>query len=151
MLAFFVRTAAMTAIVLAAAAAPAAAQDAPAQPPPPPPPAAQADEPRLVFEREVFTYRGRTRRDPFTPLTTGGEGPLFSDVQLHMIIFSDDPSESIASLSVRGGRRMRLRRGETIGNATVIDIGVTHVVFSVMDFGTRRQEVLYLKTPREGA
>jgi hypothetical protein len=149
MLAFLVRTAAMTAIVLAAAATPTTAQDAPAQPPPPPP--AHADEPRLVFEREVFTYRGRMRRDPFTPLTTSGEGPLFSDVQLHMIIFSDDPSESIASLSVRGGRRMRLRRGETIGNATVIDIGVTHVVFSVMDFGTRRQEVLYLKTPREGA
>lgn len=112
---------------------------------------ASASEPRLVFEREVFEYRGRSRRDPFTPLTTSAEGPLFSDVQIHMIIFTDDPYESIVSLSVAGGRRLRLRRGETVGNATVIDIGQTHVVFSVNDFGTRRQEVLYLKPPREGA
>ncbi|HSJ26095.1 MAG TPA: hypothetical protein VK929_15565 [Longimicrobiales bacterium] len=112
---------------------------------------ASASEPRLVFEREVFQYGGRNRRDPFTPLTSSAEGPLFSDVTLHMIIYTDDPRESIVSLSVAGGRRMRLRRGETVGNATVINIGQTHVVFSVNDFGMRRQEVLYLKPPREGA
>jgi hypothetical protein len=116
-----------------------------------PPATPQASEPRLVFEREVFTYRGRVRRDPFTPLTSSADGPLFSDVQLHMVIFMDDPSESVAALSVAGGRRLRLRRGETVGNATVIDIGRTHVVFSITEFGMRRQEVLYLKPPREGA
>jgi hypothetical protein len=136
--------AALGAAILLCAAAPAAAQEQPQQPP-------RAEEPRLVFEREVFEYRGRMRRDPFAPLTTAAEGPLFSDVRLHMIIFMDDPSESVASLSVAGGRRVRLRRGETVGNATIVEIGRTHVVFSVMDFGTRRQEVLYLKPPREGA
>jgi hypothetical protein len=135
--------------LLMLAATPAPAQDAPAASPRPP--VAEGNEPRLVFEREVFTYPGRNRRDPFAPLTATADGPLFSDVRIHMIIFSDDPAESIVSLSVAGGRRVRLRRGETVGNATVVAISVTHVVFSVMDFGMRRQEVLYLKPPREGA
>lgn len=137
-------------LVVAGAATPAAAQDPGAAPAEPRPAVVQGDEPRLVFDREVFTYRGRARRDPFAALTAANSGPQFSDVKLHMIIFSDDPHESIASLSVDGGRRMRLRRGETVGNATVVDIGPTHVIFSVMDFGMRRQEVLYLKPPREG-
>jgi hypothetical protein len=138
--------------VMAATALGFAAEPVAAQEPPPPPPPPQAEEPRLVFEREVFTYRGRVRRDPFSPLTSSNEGPLFSDVRLHMIIFvDDDPRESVAAVSVAGGRRIRLRRGETVGNATIVDIGRTHVVFSVMDFGMRRQEVLYLKPPREGA
>jgi hypothetical protein len=137
----------VAATALGLAVEPAAAQD-PAPPPTPP----QAEEPRLVFEREVFTYRGRVRRDPFSPLTSATEGQLFADVRLHMIIFvDDDPRESVAAVSVAGGRRIRLRRGETVGNATIIDIGRTHVVFSILDFGTRRQEVLHLKPPREGA
>jgi hypothetical protein len=134
----------------AAPAAPAAAQDAGAAPTPRPP-VQDAAEPRLVFEREVFVYRGRARRDPFMPLTAATDGPLFADVRLHMIIHSADPDLSIVSVSVAGGRRMRLRRGESVGNATVIEIGERHVVFSVMDFGVRKQEVLYLKPPREGA
>jgi hypothetical protein len=132
-----------------AAGAPLAAQE-PAQPAPPPPVPQQA-EPRLVFEREVFTYPGRARRDPFTPLTATADGPLFANVALHMIIHADDPRESIITVSDGGGRRIRLRRGESIGNATVVDIGPTRVVFSVLDFGIRRQEVLDLKPPREGA
>jgi hypothetical protein len=136
------------ALALLCAAAPAAAQEPPA---PTRPPVVQADEPRLIFEREVFTYPGRARRDPFVPLTAGSDAPLFADVRLHMIIYSDDPNESIVSVSFSGGRRMRLRRGESIGNATVVDIGVTRVVFSVLDFGIRRQEVLDLKPTREGA
>jgi hypothetical protein len=48
-------------------------------------------------------------------------------------------------------KQYRLRRGESVGNATIIDIGPSRVVFSVMDFGIRRQEVLALKDNREGA
>jgi hypothetical protein len=117
---------------------------------PPPAPAAEAREPRLMFEREVFNYRGRVRRDPFAALTAAAEGPLFSEIRLHMIIHSDVPGESIAALSVSNGRRIRLRRGESVGNATIIDIGPSRVVFSVTEFGMRRQEVLDLKPPREG-
>ena len=50
-------------------------------------------------------------------------------------------------------RQYRLRRGDSVGNATVVDIGPTRVVFSVSDFGIRRQEILELKAAakREGA
>jgi hypothetical protein len=132
-----------------AAATPVEAQEPGAQPEGRPP-VVQGSEPRLVFEREVFSYAGRSRRDPFVPLTSSAEGPLFSDLRLHMIIFQDDPSQSMIMVSDASQRRVRLRRGESIGNATVIDIGPTRVVFSVNEFGMRRQEVIDLKK-REGA
>jgi hypothetical protein len=107
-------------------------------------------EPRLVFEREVFEYAGRVRRDPFQPLTSTSAGPLFTDLKLHMILYSEDPANSVVSVS-DSRKQYRLRRGDSVGNATVVDIGPTRVVFSVMDFGIRRQEVLNLKNKREGA
>lgn len=110
-----------------------------------------AQEPSLIFEREVFTYPGRTRRDPFQPLTGQNAGPLFDDLRLRIILFSDNPNESLATLVDASGNRYRLRRGETVGNATIIDIGPTRVIFSVDDFGQRRQEVLELTATREGA
>lgn len=134
------------------AAAPAMAQDPP--PPQPAPPAARAvtdaSEPRLVFEREVFDYPGRNRRDPFMPLTGRNAGPLFTDLKLHMIIHSDDPRQSIVDVSDASKKRFRLRRGDAVGNATVVDIQPTRVVFSVVDFGIARNEVLDMKaTGRE--
>ena len=113
--------------------------------------ASGVDEPRLVFDREVFRYPGRARRDPFQPLTAENSGPLFTDLRLTMIIYSEVPSESVIGVMDVSGRRFRLRRGDTVGNATVVDIGPTRVVFSVNDFGLRRQEVLDLSVNREGA
>lgn len=110
-----------------------------------------AQEPSLVFEREVFNYPGRARRDPFQPLTGQNAGPLFEDLRLRIILFSDNPSESLVTLVDASGNRYRVRRGETVGNATVIDIGPTRVIFSIDDFGLRRQEVLELTATREGA
>lgn len=126
-------------------AAPAAAQQAPARP------VSNTSEPKLVFEREVFQYAGHTRRDPFRPLTAKSSGPLFTDLTLHMILYSEDPGSSVVAVSDAAKKHYRLRRGDSVGNATVIDIGPTRVVFSVLDFGIRRQEVLDLKEKREGA
>jgi hypothetical protein len=137
----------LTALLVAAAAAgPAEAQEPAApQTPETPPAVAMAGDPRLVFEREVFTYPGRARRDPFMPLTGQNAGILFSDVKLHMILFDENPGRSIVAVSDAANKQYRLRRGDSIGNATVVDIGRTRVVFSVSDFGIRRQEVLELK------
>jgi hypothetical protein len=126
-------------------AAPAAAQQTPARP------VANTSEPKLVFEREVFQYAGSMRRDPFRPLTAKSMGPLFADLTLHMILYSEDPGASVVSVSDGAKKQYRLRRGDTVGNATVVDIGPTRVVFSVLDFGIRRQEVLHLKDKEEGA
>jgi type II secretory pathway component PulC len=132
-------------LALIGAAAPAQAQSAPSGA------RLVSDEPRLVFEREVFEYAGRARRDPFQPLTRSTDGPLFTDIKLHMILYSEDPANSVVSVSDGSKKQYRLRRGESVGNATIIDIGPSRVVFSVMDFGIRRQEVLALKDNREGA
>jgi hypothetical protein len=133
-------------LVLVTGVVPARAQQ-PAEPQTPEAPAtvAMAGDPRLVFERELFAYPGRARRDPFMPLTGQNAGILFSDVKLHMILFDENPVRSIAAVSDAAGKQYRLRRGDSIGNATVVDIGRTRVVFSVSDFGIRRQEVLELK------
>ncbi|CAN5815483.1 hypothetical protein BH23GEM9_BH23GEM9_15210 [soil metagenome] len=108
-------------------------------------PAASRNEPRLVFEREVFSYRSRGRRDPFQPLTSVASGPLFTDLRLLMILFDEDPSNSVVAVSDATNRHYRLRRGDSVGNATVIDIAPSRVVFSVVDFGIRRQEIVNMK------
>ena len=133
-------------LVATAAAVPAQAQQAAApQTPEAPAAVAMPGDPRLIFEREVFSYPGRARRDPFMPLTGQNAGILFSDVTLHMILFDENPGRSIVAVSDAANKQYRLRRGDSIGNATVVDIGRTRVVFSVSDFGIRRQEVLELK------
>jgi hypothetical protein len=70
-----------------------------------------------------------------------------------MIIHSDQPGQSVA-LVVDGSKKVyRLRKGDVVGNATVLDINAERVTFSVEDFGNRRQEVLDLKAQnlKEGA
>lgn len=143
-------------------ALPAQSQEPEPEPPPPqadsasaPAPAGganvrRADEPRLVFEREVFEYPGRGRRDPFQPLTGRNTGPQFADLRLRMIIFDRDPAVSLVAVSDLAGNVYRLRRGDTVGNATVIDIGETRVIFAVNDFGIRTQQVMDIRDNREG-
>lgn len=156
------RTIAIAAAAVALAAAPVAAQQidsAQANPAGQTPAAGQrtgpnivpAGEPSLVFEREIFNYPGRARRDPFQPLTGQNAGPLFEDLRLRIILFMDDPNQSLVTLVDAANNTYRLRRGESAGNATVVDIGPTRVIFSVNDFGLRRQEVLELTATREGA
>lgn len=107
----------------------------------------------LVFEREVFRYPAAGRRDPFKSLADEHSlGPLFDDLKLRMIIHSPLPNQSVALLADGSQKIYRLRRGDMIGNATVIDITATRVTFTVDDFGNRRQEVLDIKAnQKEGA
>lgn len=115
---------------------------------------AQPRDIQLVFEREIFSYSGGGRRDPFRSLADQeGMGPLFDDLELRVIIHSDQPGQSVA-LVVDGSKKVyRLRKGDVVGNATVLDITAERVTFSVEDFGNRRQEVLDLKAQnqKEGA
>jgi hypothetical protein len=70
-----------------------------------------------------------------------------------MILFSrENPGRSVALVQDASRKTHRLRRGDAVGSATVVDIGPQRVLFSVLEFGVRRQEVLELKpTNREGA
>lgn len=109
-----------------------------------------AAEPQLVFDREVFSYSAGGRRDPFQPLTASEGGPLFEELTLRMIVFARDPRESLVLVQDVSEKIHRLRRGDRVGNATVVDIGRTRVLFSVNEFGVYRQGVLDLK-PTQGA
>ncbi len=109
---------------------------------------------KLVFEREVFHYPVGDRRDPFRSLADQEHlGPLFDDLSLRMIIFSARPGQSVALLADGAKKVYRLHKGDIIGNATVLEINQTRVLFAVEDYGNRRQETLELKADqrKEGA
>lgn len=121
---------------------------APARPVPSGPPIS-AEEVTLVFDREVYRYDGAGRRDPFKPLTDdNAQGPLFEELQVRMILHSNVPDQSIVVLA-DAAKTYRLRRGESLGNFTVVDIAPDRVTFTVEDFGIRRQEVLSIKPENE--
>ena len=109
----------------------------------------QGAEIPLVYEREVFSYPGGERRDPFEPLTQNNQlGPRFDQLSLQGIIHSSVAGESLALL--RGGedRVFRVRVGDVVGNSRVIEIGPTRVVMAVETFGSIRQEILEM--PQRG-
>lgn len=138
------RTRFALAALLVMTAAPAFAQ-APAKPAAGPP--GSQPEPKLAFDREVFSYPAQGRRDPFKPLTggPGSGGPLFADLRLRGIIYSPVPRRSVALMQAGGGRSYRLREGDVIGNARVLKIEPLRVRFAVENFGTVRTEVLDLR------
>lgn len=101
----------------------------------------------LVYEREVFSYRGASRRDPFRPLTNDDSmGPRFESLSLQAIIYSTGRGNSLALLTDADGRVYRVRVGDVVGNSQVIEIGPLRVVLAVENFGTIRQEMLELPT-----
>lgn len=103
----------------------------------------------LVYEREVYTYNGENRRDPFRPLTDRNEmGPRFESLSLQGIIYSAERGRSVALLADGEGRIHRVRVGNTVGNSRVIEIGPVRVVLAVENFGTTRQEILELPSRR---
>ena len=141
--AFLIATLSVAAALPAAAQAPAAPPAAPAGPTP---------EPQLVFEREVYQYSAAGRRDPFRPLTSDNSaGPLFAELQLTGILYSANPSQSRVTFRDSNKKQYRLRRGDSVGNATIVDIGRTRVVFSIREFGMTRTESLELKLTPAGA
>ena len=117
-------------------------------------PAPAEGEVRLVYEREVYGYEAGGQRDPFAPLIGEGVdiGPTFADLRLRGIIYSTGRGQSIALLHDRTGNLYRARRGDIIGNATILEIRPLEVLFVVEDFGQTRQEMLRLKSDEaEGA
>jgi len=145
------RLALMTFLVLAVAVIgvqrPAPAQQAePGAPVEPGGRSVAADEPRLIFEREAFNYAASGRRDPFRPLTSrDGIGPVYEALTLRMIIYSEVRDQSLVVVADAANRTHRLRRGDVLGNARLVEIEPARAIFSVEDLGVRRQEVLVMR------
>lgn len=130
----------VAAVILTVAGVAAAQQQRPGQP------GQAAREVTLVYEREIFSYQGSARRDPFLPLTDeNGMGPRFEGLTLRGIIYSTGRGRSVALLADGDGRVYRARVGDVVGNATVVEIGPLRVVMAVENFGVIRQEMLELQ------
>jgi len=106
-------------------------------------------EPTLVFDREVYSYPSGPRRDPYMALVGKNDaGPMFDDLRLRGIIYS--PSGNSLVMLSDGKKTYRAHRGEMVGNARVVEISPTRVIFSVDNFGVWRQQSLELKRNTEG-
>jgi hypothetical protein len=114
------------------------------------PPSGEASGSVLGYEREQFEYSGRGWRNPFRPLTTvRGQGPRFEDLEVAGIVFNPQVG-SVAVIADRlSKRRFRLREGERVGTARVVEIRPDEVVFAISTFGASRQAVLRVKKERE--
>jgi hypothetical protein len=126
-----------------------------------PPP---AEETELVFEREVFSYPSFPRRNPFIALdASDSNGPRFEKLSLIGIMYSEDPSASVAVLSTGGvtvaedgtvtpveGDAFYLKRGDRIGNTTIVEIYRQRVVVDVEEFGLTDRRTLVFQSRREG-
>ena len=103
----------------------------------PAPPAEQE-----VYRRETFVYPTDNRRNPFIDLAGESEsGPRFENLDLTGIIFGGSAG-SVASLVDRATeRRYRVRRGDIVGDARVVEIRPDEVVFQVTQFGVTRSDM----------
>jgi hypothetical protein len=97
--------------------------------------------------RETFAYSGSVR-DPFNSLLNMAKaGPEVGDLQLVGIYQNmRTPSGSVAVFREKeGGKRHKLRAGDQLGRARVVQIRERDVVFTIEDFGFERQETLSLR------
>lgn len=108
---------------------------------------ADADEVAVPeYEREVFRYPALERRDPFRALTDlETAGPRFEDLELNGILYNPRFG-SVAIVSEQNStERHRLREGQTLGAARVVEIRADEVVFVVSGVGVERRETLTVK------
>jgi hypothetical protein len=128
----------------------------------PPPPRVDTE---LVLEREVFQYPSFTRRNPFRPLVgADGGGPRFEQMSLIGLMYSTEPSASVAVLSTGGvaiaedgtqspiaGDSWNLKVGDTIGNTTIVEIRRDAVIVDVEVFdATERHTMTFVSRPEGG-
>jgi hypothetical protein len=97
--------------------------------------------------RETFAYSGGSR-DPFASLlNTTAAGPEIGSLELvgvyHNLRNSDN---SLVVLRDKGtAKRYKLRVGDQVGRAKLIQIKPRDAVFTIRDFGFERQETLSLR------
>ncbi len=97
--------------------------------------------------RETFAYTGGTR-DPFASLINGSStGPEIADLDL-VGVYQDlrNSDNTIVVLREKAtAKRHKLRVGDQLGRARLVQIRPRDVVFTIRDFGFERQETLSLR------
>ena len=103
-----------------------------------------------TYRREIFTYPTGGRTDPFRPLELGqGMGPRFENLVLAGIIHAPEVGSVVILRDRSTGSRHRVRDGERIGNARVVEIRPDAVVFSVRGVAGPRREILSARRQEE--
>jgi hypothetical protein len=97
--------------------------------------------------RETFAYAGGTR-DPFNSLINVGKmGPEIADLDL-VGVYQDLRSSSNSMVVLREKvttKRHKMRVGDQLGRARLVQIRPRDAVFMIKDFGFERQETLSLR------
>jgi hypothetical protein len=97
--------------------------------------------------RETFAYAGGTR-DPFASLIDGSSmGPEIADLDL-VGVYQDlrSTGNSIVVLREKAtAKRHKMRVGDQLGRARLVQIRPRDAVFTIRDFGFERQETLSLR------
>jgi hypothetical protein len=97
--------------------------------------------------RETFAYAGGTR-DPFASLINGSSaGPEIADLDL-VGVYQDIRSGSNSLVVLREkatAKRHKMRVGDQLGRARLVQIRPRDAVFTIRDFGFERQETLSLR------
>jgi len=98
-----------------------------------------------VIMRETYAYSREGRRDPYVSLLTTNElRPTMSDLRLTGILF-DEGGHSVATLrDLATNASYRVTAGTTLGRMRVSVIRLKTVVFTIDEFGTTRQDSLFL-------
>jgi len=97
--------------------------------------------------RETFAYGGGAR-DPFSSLiNVANVGPEFAELEL-VGVYQDLRTRSNSVIVVREKatlKRHKLRVGDQVGRARLVQIQPRDAVFMIQDFGYERQETLSLR------
>jgi hypothetical protein len=99
----------------------------------------------VIIEREVFSYAGGGRRDPFRSLYQTSElRPTIGELRLVAVAY-DPAGSSVAILRDLGTKQQhRVRVGTLLGRMRVAGIRPKAVVFTIEELGFSRQETLGL-------
>ncbi len=98
------------------------------------------------LSREVFSYDGAGRRDPFLSLLSTGElRPAFNDLKLVAVAYDPTGRKSVAVMrDISSKDQYRVKVGQTLGRMRVAQIHPKSVTFTIDEFGYSRQDVLTL-------
>jgi hypothetical protein len=94
--------------------------------------------------REVYSYGGVGRRDPFYSLIlTDDLRPLLSDLRLVGILYETSGGRAVAVMrDVLTNAQYRVQNGQSLGRMRVTQIRPRAVLFTIEEFGLSRQDSL---------
>lgn len=100
--------------------------------------------------RAPFVYPLDGRRSPFRPpAARSAGGSAFGALTLSGIIYAPETGSVVVMVNRNTGNRHRLRVGDQVAGARLVEVGPDRAVFRVTGSGTSRRAVLRLRDSQE--